>query len=135
MILTRGNLVFDTMTGALHADGMATASPAQGRILAALMESPHGVGRDALIDQITDGSPDSIADATLDVHIFRLRHKLARIGSTAQIVCMWGRGFQMMPPATIGAFVSVPAVLWRQAVALARRHDAALAARLEQVEG
>ena len=135
MILTRGNLVFDTWSGALHAVGVATASPKQGRVLEALMQAPHGTSRDVLIERIVDGSPDSCAGEVLDVQVCRLRKKLSRIGAAVQIVCLHGRGFEIVPPPEIGAFLSVPAVLWRQAVALARRHDAALAARLEAVEG
>ncbi len=134
MILTRGNLVFDTWSGAMRAVGMATASPKQGRVLAALMEAPHGASRHVLIDRIMDGSPDSCAGEVLDVQICRLRKKLTRIGAAVHIVCLHGRGFAMMPPATLGTFVSVPMELWRRALALARQHDEALADRLEQVE-
>ena len=135
MILTRANLTFDTWSGVLRAETFATASPKQARLLQALMAVAHPVSRDLLMDRIMAGSPDSCLDGVLDVQVCRLRKKLRRIGALVRIACVWGRGFIMEPVEPAGASVSMPMELLRQAIALARRHDVALAARLEQVEG
>ncbi len=135
MILTRANLVFNTVTGDIRAQRTGRLSPAPAIVLATLMEAPGMVSRSRLMDAIWHGRPDGPDEGTLDVYVCRLRPVLAEVGADVWIKNHHGRGYSLEPPGDARAVCQVPVVLWREAVALARRHDEALADRLEQVEG
>ncbi len=135
MILRRGNLTFDTTTGGVRALRTSHLSPAPAIVLETLMAAPGMVSRTRLMDAIWHGRPDGPDEGTLDVYICRLRPVLAEIGAGVWIKNHHSRGYSLEPPGEPFATCQVPVRLWREAIAMARRHDPALAARLEQVEG
>ncbi len=135
MVLTRGNLTFDTATGAVRALRTGRLSPAPALVLETLMGAPGMVSRTRLIDAIWHGRPDGPDESVLDVYICRLRPILAEVGADAWVKNHHGRGYSLEPPGEPFATCQVPVRLWREAITLAYRHDTDLAARLEQVEG
>ena len=135
MILTRGNLVFDTETGALRAKRVGRLTPAPARLLETLMRAVGVVSRVRLTDAIWRGRPDGPNEEMVCVYVCRVRPVLAEIGADVRIETHPGRGYSLEPPGDPRAVCHVPAGLWREAVALARLHDPGLAAQLEQVQG
>lgn len=135
MLLTRGNLTLDTATGGVRALRTGHLSPAPSIVLETLMLAHGLVSRTRLMDAIWRGRPDGPDESVLDVYVCRLRPVLAEIGADVWIKNHHGRGYSLEPPGDPFATCQVPVKLWHDAIALARRHDAALAQRLESVEG
>ena len=133
MILSRGNLKFDTATGVMRAKVQGKLAPTPARLLAALARDPVMVSRERLLDVIWNGRQDGPEPAAVEVYICRLRGALVEIGADVAIVNHFGRGYSLKAEGETTAECLVPVRLWREAMTVVRRQDAALAARMEQV--
>lgn len=132
MILARGNLTYDTTSGVLRAEKSRRMPPKLGHLLEALLRTPRVLPRDVLLDWLANGSPDSYEGKLLDVHVCRLRTMLREVGASVRVVNAWGRGFEVESADRTVFLVPVPSDLLGEAIALGKRHDPGLAARLEQ---
>ena len=98
-ILVADGLELDPNAVAVRLDGTDLAlTPFEFRILAALMRRPGRVfTRDDLIDAIHRDDDPGIYDRTIDVHVSRLRRKLAVNGGDEIIRTVRNRGYLFLP--------------------------------------
>ena len=97
-VLECADLRFDPATRELTVSGRSVAATATEAALAELLlrRSPAVVSRRTIATQIWDDEADAVGSNTIDVHIRRLRTKLAV--SRAQIETVRGSGYRLVAP-------------------------------------
>src|SRR6516165_4352639 len=95
-VLECADLRFDPATRELTVSGQPVAATATETALAELMmrRSPAVVSRRTIATQVWDDEADAVGSNTIDVHIRRLRTKLA--GSHAHIETVRGTGYRLV---------------------------------------
>ena len=95
-VLECADLRFDPATRELTVSGRSVAATATEAALAELLlrRSPAVVSRRTIATQIWDDEADAVGSNTIDVHIRRLRTKLA--GSQAHIETVRGTGYRLV---------------------------------------
>lgn len=89
-----GDLTLDTSSGDLSC-GVATIhlGPQQFRVLEILLKAKgRTISREHLMARLWHGATDGPMDKAADVHVFRLRRKLADLGSQVEIQSKFGFG-------------------------------------------
>lgn len=85
-------------------------TPTEYRLLSVLAARPDQVVPRDTLAKLVWGDPDTGTSRTIDVHIGRLRVKLAQGSSSApQIVSVRGFGYKIVSSPTAGAYISEPA--------------------------
>ena len=95
-VLTCGDLVFDPTTRVLtrDADPVALTSIETGLVELLMRRAPAVVSRRTIALQVWDDEADAVGSNTIEVHIGRLRAKLA--GAAAHIETVRGIGYRMV---------------------------------------
>jgi DNA-binding response OmpR family regulator len=95
-VLTCGDLVFDPTSRAVTREGGAVTLTAieTGLIELLMRRSPAVVSRRTMAVQVWDDEADAVGSNTIDVHVGRLRGKLA--DATARIETVRGTGYRMV---------------------------------------
>ena len=102
MILTRGNVTFDTESGAIRAARSEHVSPAPAIILEAMLKKNGIVSRALMLDLVWNNRPDGPEAGVVPVYISRLRNTLARIGADISIRTFHCRGYGIQDGAVDG---------------------------------
>ena len=99
-ILRCGDLAFDPSTRELRAGGQLVVVTAIESGLAELLlrRSPSVVARPTIAVQVWDDEADAVGSNTIDVHVGRLRAKLASTGTATRIETIRGTGYRMIAP-------------------------------------
>jgi DNA-binding response OmpR family regulator len=95
-VLTCGDLVFDPTSRVVTREGRAVTLTAieTGLIELLMRRSPAVVSRRTMAVQVWDDEADAVGSNTIDVHVGRLRGKLA--DATARIETVRGTGYRMV---------------------------------------
>jgi DNA-binding response OmpR family regulator len=95
-VLTCGDLVFDPATRVvtLHDEPLTLTAIETGLIELLIRRSPAVVSRRTIAVQVWDDEADAVGSNTIDVHMGRLRSKLA--AATARIETVRGTGYRMV---------------------------------------
>ncbi len=95
-VLTCGDLVFDPATRVvtLHDEPLTLTAIETGLIELLLRRSPAVVSRRTIAVQVWDDEANAVGSNTIDVHMGRLRSKLA--AATARIETVRGTGYRMV---------------------------------------
>ena len=97
-VLYAGDVVLDPATRQVHRDGQPIALTAREFAILELLcrRRPAVVGRRALAVHVWEDEAEAVGSNTIDVHLARLRSKLA--GSSAHIETVRGVGYRLAPP-------------------------------------
>ena len=95
-VLECADLRFDPTTRELTVSGrtVATTATETGLVELLLRRSPAVVSRRTIATQIWDDEADAVGSNTIEVHVRRIRSKLA--GSRARIETVRGTGYRMV---------------------------------------